>query len=103
MRIGEKTEEEIKALKAKEGRIYEIEVEDEDERFVGYFRRPKMETISAVMAESKHDEVKALEVMFANCWIGGAKEMESDAVVKLAAMGQLSAVMGKAVGKLKNL
>lgn len=103
MRKGEKTEEEIKLLKAKFGKVSEVEVEDEGEKYVGYFRRPSMDTISAVTAESKHDEVKALEVMFANCWLGGAEEIEQDAIIKIAAMTQLSGLMGQAVGRLKNL
>lgn len=102
-RIGELTAEEIAGLKTKHGKVVEVEVEDCGEKYVGYFRRPSMDTISAMMAESKRDEVKALEILFENTYISGCQEFRTDAVVKVAAMTQLGSLVGGCVAKLKNL
>ena len=99
------TAEQISAWKARHGRVVEIEVVDPDfnERHVGWFRRPDMKTMQAFSATAKTNEVKAAEIFFDNCWLGGAAMMKTDAVYKLQANGELQAIFGKCVSKLKNL
>ena len=99
------TAEQVAEWKAKHGRVVEIEVGDPDynERHVGYFRRPDMKTMQAFSATAKNNEVKAAEIFFDNCWLGGSPMMKTDAVYKLEANGKLQAIFGKCVSKLKNL
>lgn len=102
---GNVTADEIAAWKARYGRVVEIEVIDPDfsERHVGYFRRPDMKTMQAFSQTAKSNEVKAAEIFFDNCWLGGSSMMKTDAVYKLQANGELQAIFGKCVSKLKNL
>ena len=58
------TEEQIKAWKSKYGRVIRIDVVDAGDLHVGYFHRPRLETMSAVSKIVKTDEVKSSEVMF---------------------------------------
>lgn len=99
------TDEQIAAMKARHGRVVEIEVADAEvkELHRGYFRRPDMKTMQAFSATAKSNDVKAAEVMFDNCWLGGSALMKSDAVYKLQAIGELQNIFGKCVSKLKNL
>lgn len=98
-------EEQITLWKHKHGRVYEIEVEDPDykERHVGYFSRPSMQTMQAASAAARGDELKASEIMFNNCWLGGSPALKEDAVYKMEAMEALSGIFGKCVHSLKNL
>ncbi|MDR2131019.1 MAG: hypothetical protein LBP56_07655 [Odoribacteraceae bacterium] len=96
------TGEQVKAWKGEYRKVHVIEVEDDGELFVGYFRRPSMETLSAVTRLSKADEVKGSGVLFDNCWLGGSPVMKSDAVVYLAALRQLGAMLEGTVSALKN-
>lgn len=102
---GEVTEEQIAAWKARHGRVVEVEVADTDfeELHRGYFRRPDMKTMQAFSATAKSNEVKAAEVLFDNCWLGGSALMKTDAVYKMQACGELQNIFGKCVSKLKNL
>lgn len=97
------TEEQIKAWKARHGKVSEVEVKDGESVYYGYFHRPNMATMSAMMSESKRDEVKALEILFENTVIECDDEIRNDAVVKISAMTQLGEIMGGCVAKLKNL
>lgn len=97
------TPEQIAMWKAKHRRLYAIEVVDGEEAHEGYFRRPDMETMAAVNKLSKTDEVKAANALFDNCWLGGSTLLREDAVLKMAAIGQLNALMSVAAASLKNL
>lgn len=97
------TDEQIATFKAKHNKVFEISVQDDDTVHIGYFKRPDMKTMSAVNTIGKKDEVESGVVMFNNCWLGGSSEMESDAIVKMAAIGQLASVFNTCVGSLKNL
>ena len=102
---GDITEEQIATWKGKYGRVVEVEVADTDleELHRGYFHRPDMQTMQAFSATAKQNEVRAAEVLFDNCWLGGAPLMKSDAVYKMQATGELQNIFGKCVSKLKNL
>lgn len=99
------SEEQLATLKARHGRVVMVEVEDTEtlERHVGYFRRPDMATMQAFSATAKSNDIKAAEVLFDNCWLGGSAVMKSDAVYKMEAVGQLQNIFGKCVSRLKNL
>lgn len=102
---GDISEEQIAAWKAKHSRVVEVEVADTDfeELHRGYFRRPDMQTMQAFSATAKQNEVRAGEVLFDNCWLGGSPLMKTDAVYKMQVIGELNNIFGKCVSKLKNL
>lgn len=99
------TEENINQWKNKFGRVSEVTVEDEEAglRLVGYFRRPDMATMQAFSATAKSNEVKAAEVLFDNCWLGGASLMKTDAVYKMEGMNAMQGIFGRCTRALKNL
>ena len=102
---GDVTAEQIQAWKNQYGRVAEVRVKDEEfgEEHIGYFRRPDMTTMQAVNSVSKSNEVKASEVMFENCWLGGSPQLKTDAIYKMDAMAALGSMFGKCVRTLKNL
>lgn len=102
---GDVSAEQIAMWKNLHGRIVEVRITDEEvaECHVGYFHRPDMKTMQAVNATSKTNEVKASEVMFDNCWLGGSPMLQTDAILKMEAMATLGTMFGKCVRTLKNL
>lgn len=96
-------DEKIQQWKNQYRKVYSITIDDDGETIIGYFKRPDMETLSAVNAVSKKDEVKAANTLFANCWLGGSELVKTDAVVKMAMMGKLNDMMTLAHADLKNL
>ena len=97
------TEDQIKAWKGKHGKVVRIDVVDDGDLHVGYFHRPRLETMSAITKMAKTDELKSSEVMFDNCWLGGSPAMRSDAVLFLEATKQLGAMLNSCRSSLKNL
>lgn len=96
------TNDMIAMWKSKHRKVVSITVEDDGELFTGFFRRPDMNTMSAVMAVAKTDELKASNVMFENCWLGGDELMREDFALKVAAMGKMQSLMEVKVQELKN-
>lgn len=96
-------EEQIKQWKARHGKIVRVDVADGEELHIGYFHRPKLETMSAVSKIGKTDEVKSAEVMFDNCWLGGSRAMREDAILFLEATKQLGRMFNGCLSSLKNL
>lgn len=97
------SEEQIQTWKNKYRHVYEISVQDGDTVYIGYFKRPDMETMSAVNQFSKKDEIKSADILFKNCLLGGDPLLSEDAIIKMEAIGQLSTIFGACTGKLKNL
>jgi len=97
------TPEQIATWKAKHRKVSEISVVDDGEKHIGYFHRPSMETMSAVNKIGKTDEVKAANILFDNCWLGGSQTMKEEAVVKMAAIGKLNELMNINTAEIKNL
>ena len=102
---GDITSEQIQAWKSRYGRIVEVSVTDDEvgERHIGYFRRPDSQTMQAFSSVSKNNEIKASEIMFDNCWLGGSPVMKSDAIYKINATGVLSTLLSRCSTNLKNL
>lgn len=95
----------IELWKQQHGRVLEVEVDDPafGERHVGYFKRPDMRTMQAFSAAAKGNELKAVEVLFDNCWLGGSPQMATDAVYKMQGATELQGIFGRCTGRLKNL
>lgn len=96
-------EETIQQWKTRYGKVIRIDVVDGDELHIGYFHRPKLETMSAVSKIGKTDEVKSAEVMFDNCWLGGSGAMRQDSILFLEATKQLGTMFNRCMSSLKNL
>lgn len=97
------TEGQVKAWKAKYGKIARIEVVDDGDVHVGFFHRPRIETMAAVTKIAKTDELKSSETMFDNCWLGGSPAMRNDAILFLEATKQLGVMLSSCRSSLKNL
>lgn len=97
------TEEQVRAWKCKYGKIVRIEVVDDADVHIGYFHRPRIETMAAVTKIAKTDELKSSETMFDNCWLGGSQAMRNDAILFLEATKQLGVMLSSCRSSLKNL
>lgn len=93
----------VKKWKALHRKVYRIEIEDEGEKHVGYFKRPDFATMKAVTKVSKTDEVEAGKVLFENCFLGGSGELRRDAVLFMGVQSQLGKLLTGCTGSLKNL
>ncbi len=97
------TSENINKWKAQHRKVIRIDVEDDGDLHVGYFRRPSMEAMAAVNKLAKSDEMKSATTLFDNCWLGGSEDLRQDAVLFTACMGQLNVAFAKVSASLKNL
>lgn len=97
------TEEQIQAWKAKHGKVIRIDVIDDGDLHVGYFHRPRLETMSAVVKMTKTDEIKGSETLFDNCWLGGSTVIRHDAVLFMEAGKQLATMLSSCRSSIKNL
>lgn len=97
------TEEQVNKWKATHKRVFRIDVTDGDDLHVAYFKRPSLPTMSAVTKVGKTDEMKSVEVLYDNCFLGGSTEMREDALLFMAATTQLGKIFNSCLGSLKNL
>lgn len=101
--IGTVLQEQINMWKGQHRVVKAIEITDEGETFVGYFRRPTMEEMSAVAKVAKVDEMRGAEVLFESCWLGGAEMIKKDAALMMAAIAQLNTLVNSCSAEIKNL
>lgn len=97
------TEAQIEAWKGQHRKVYRVDIVDDEDTHIGYFKRPDFATIKASTAVAKRDEVEAGKVMFENCWLGGSEALRTDAVLFVAVQTQLAKIMTGCMGSLKNL
>lgn len=99
------TDEVRQSWKQAHGRVVAVDIYDDmaGERHIGYFRRPSMDTMSAVSAVSRQNELEGAEVMFKNCWLGGSPLVQNDAILKTSALGALGELFATCHTELKNL
>ncbi len=97
------TPDQINELKAKHGHLSLVTVTEGDEKYVGIFKEPTMEALSAITALSKQDEVKASIALFDNCVLACDDAMKKRPRVRLSAIAQLSEIMKPLEGHIKNL
>lgn len=76
---------------------------DGEDLHVAYFKRPSLETMSAVTKVGKNDEVKSATVLYDNCFLGGDTKIREDALLFMAASTQLGNMFNSCLGSLKNL
>ena len=97
------TEEQIGKWKQRYGKIVRIDVVDAPDLHIGYFHRPTLETLKAVIKMAKTDEVGAGEVLMKNCWLGGSEQLATDALLFAETQKQLGTMLQSCQSSLKNL
>lgn len=101
--IGEASKEQIVTWKHSNRKVMAVEVIDGEEKHVAYFKRPSMQTMSAVTKIGKTDELQGAKVLFDNCFLGGSDAFKDDAVLFMEASKQLAVMMESCRASLKNL
>ena len=101
--VGRAGDEQIKIWKNQYRKVVEVEVEEEDSIYHGYFHTPDMKTMKAAMQVSKADEMEGATVLIKNCCIGGADVMKEDGLLFVQMAQQVSMMFGQTQGRLKNL
>ena len=97
------TEEQVKRWKGQHRKVARIEVADDGEKHVGYFKRPSMEVMAASTKVAKTDEVKAGTILFDGCWLGGSEFMRTDPALFVHTVAQLNTVLPGPCASLKKL
>lgn len=99
------TDEMRQSWKQANGRVVAVDLYDDmaEEHHIAYFRRPTIETMSAVSAVSKQDELKGADTMFKNCWLGGSPMVQNDAILKTSALGALGGLFATCHTEIKNV
>ncbi len=80
----------------------EITVKDGDREYSCKVRRPDVATLSRVNKLSKADEVLAAQEMLKSCWVSGDMEIQNDAYMMMAAVGQMGELSKGVTAELKN-
>lgn len=80
----------------------EILVKDGDKEYSCRVRRPDVATLSRVNKLNKADEVLAAQEMLKNCWVSGDAEIQNDAYMMLAVVGQMGELSKCVKAELKN-
>lgn len=80
----------------------EIIVRDGEQEYSCKVRRPDVATLSRVNKLSKADEVLAGQELLKSCWVSGDMEIQNDAYLMLAAVGQMGELNKGVTAELKN-
>ncbi len=68
-----------------------------------YFKRPSIQTLSAMGKISKSDEVKGMQIFISDCFLAGSKDWEDDGMLFTAMVGAVGNVFGSIQVSIKNL
>lgn len=96
-------DDQIAKWKAQHRKVIRIDVLDDGELHIGYFKRPTLEVMQAVSKIGKSDEFKASETLFNGCWLGGSELLKQDSVLYIKCMEYLNKAFAQTMGSLKNL
>lgn len=80
----------------------EITVRDGEQEYHCKVHRPDVATLSRVNKLSKADEVLAAQEMLKSCWVSGDMEIQNDAYMMMAAVGQMGELSKGVTAELKN-
>ena len=97
------SEEQVAQWRHRHGKVIRIDVTDDKDLHVGYFKRPGVDTLRAVTKVAKTDEIAAAETLAKNCWLGGSEAMLTDGVLFTETQQQLAKMLQSCHGSLKNL
>ncbi len=96
----------INQWKKKWGDVFAVEVplDDEGKKIAtGYFKKPTLDTIKASSKYIESDPIKASEIVFLNCWLGGDEAIKENDEAKMSAMQKVSSLFKVRQAKLKKL
>ena len=80
----------------------EIIVKDGNSEYSCKVRRPDIATLSRVNKLSKTDEVLAAQELLKGCWVCGDTEIQTDAYLMMAVVGQMGDLSKGVSAELKN-
>ena len=83
------SEEEIKALKAKHGQLFQITVEDKS----CIVKKPSRKALSYASSVASKDPMKFNEIILKDCWVAGDKEIQTDDEYFLGAAAKIAEVI----------
>ncbi len=106
--IGKLSAEELNGISANQ-KVMEVIVEDINENgdvqeiHYCYFKRPSIQTLSAMNKISKTDEIKGVQVFTNECFITGSKAWEDDGKLFMGLSGAVVKAMESVKVRVKNL
>lgn len=56
----------------------------------GYYKKPDLDVLGAVSQLGEKDKVRAIHVMFDNCWLGGDERIQTRHESKVSAVRELN-------------
>ncbi|MBS1940309.1 MAG: hypothetical protein JST38_05475 [Bacteroidetes bacterium] len=86
------TDADVANLKRTHGSVHRIAVKVDGKEYVGLFKKPDLNILSAAASLAGSDPIASAELVYNSCKLRADKGMDEDAEVHVAAMG--------AVGKL---
>jgi len=79
-----------------------IAVKDGEQEYICTLQRPDIPTLSRVNKLAKADEVLAAQELLKSCWVSGDKEIQEDAYLMMAAVGQMGKLSEGITVEIKN-
>lgn len=86
----------IDKLKAKHGRIFAIDIDDDGEKLEAICKEPDTTVMSAINSMSKTDEVKGALLLYNSCVLEADKEIKNSELLKL----RVSAAIGYKIERI---
>lgn len=84
------SESQIKKWKQLHRDVYRIQIPTEEgSHAIGYVRKPDLDVLAAVDSLSE-EPIKAVTVLFKNCWLGGDETITESDELKVSASGQIA-------------
>lgn len=97
------SEAQINQWKIRWKEIYQIEIPGEEQVYVGYVRKPDLDVLSAASRFSETDPIKAGNIMFENCFLGGDEAIKENDELKLSVIQAISKLVKIREAQIKKL
>jgi len=103
--LEEMNADQINDWKEKHKSVFCIEVPNEagDKKLAGYFRKPKIDELGMATAANKDNPLKATQVIYNTCFLGGHPDFEKDEDIKMAAMSKFGEIIQVREAEIKKL
>ena len=96
---GTATPEQIAMWKNMHGEIFAATVEES----TCYLKKPDRNTLKAVSSVGANDNIRAVEILLENCWLGGDEEIKTDDSKFFAVSKELVKLLDIKQAELKKL
>lgn len=97
------SEAQINQWKIRWKEIYQIEIPTEEQLYVDYVRKPDLDVLSAASRFSETDPIKAGNIMFENCFLGGDEAIKENDELKLSVIQAISKLVKIREAQIKKL